>query len=451
MIAAENTPEQSPVVHILWDASHIWGLMAWRAMMSLGLSCRLLKAKDIADGALLGKPEQASLLLVPGGSARRKALALGERGREAVRFFVERGGSYLGFCGGAGLALSHEPKEQGLQICPLRRAVYAERLHHLISGHVLARMRAENEFVPPGLLRKGVRQGCLSLPVWWPGRFEMENGGSAAVSVLADYSEPDRDFCIADMSFRRIPKHIFAHWQEVYGVNLSADFLAGQPLAVSGRYGLGRYALSYSHLETPHSPEANAWLAAVVGVLVPAKPACTLVRQWDLRRVRPSWPDTRENAPLLSALRRSHALLRLALQHRLFFVRTPWLAGWRAGLPGAALNSLHAALCTAASLVPSEAALEYWHTARKGFTRAADLFFPGAEGWLLAFRLAQTLVSSLPRAVDRRGLDEQQAALFGQPMQGGGLLEELIAPAEELVYLSHSTAPPPGHFRGEMP
>ncbi|MDR2055284.1 MAG: hypothetical protein LBQ10_05385 [Desulfovibrio sp.] len=414
--------------------------MAWRAMNSLGMPCRLIKAKDIADGAFLGKPDHAPLLLAPGGNARRKALALGEKGLEAVRSFVEHGGNYLGFCGGAGLALSHRQRTHGLHICPLRRAACSERLHHLISGHVLARIEQGDEFDPPvSPLRgrgKGRQPKCLSLPVWWPGRFDATGERSPDVSVLATYSAPDRDFCIVDMPLRRIPQHIFALWQEMYGVDFSADFLAGQPHVLSGRYGKGRYVLSYSHLETPLSPEANAWLASMLRALTGAYPARGLVGQWDLRRNAAVWPDTKENAPLLSALRRSHGLLRLAVRHRLFFARTPWLAGWRAGLPGATLNSLHAALCMAASLAPNEAALEYWHASRARFTRAADLFFAGAEGWLLAFRLAQTLAPFLPKTVDRRGLEDQRTALFGQPMQGGGLLEELLAVAEELVYLA---------------
>mgnify|MGYP002597151385 CR=1 FL=1 len=75
---------------ILWDASHIWGLMAWRAVRALGLPCRLVKGQEIAEGAYLGKPGGVSpnggpqqsgagvrLLLVPGGNARLKAAALG--------------------------------------------------------------------------------------------------------------------------------------------------------------------------------------------------------------------------------------------------------------------------------------------------------------------------------------------------------------------------------------
>ena len=66
-------------VCILWDASHIWGLMVWRALCALGLPCRLVKGQDIANGALFRKPcpqgtpgkerGAAPLLLVPGGNA----------------------------------------------------------------------------------------------------------------------------------------------------------------------------------------------------------------------------------------------------------------------------------------------------------------------------------------------------------------------------------------------
>ena len=139
-------------VCILWDASHIWGLMVWRALCALGLPCRLVKGQDIANGALFRKPcpqgtpgkaqEAAPLLLVPGGNARLKARALGEKGRQAVRDYLAEGGRYLGFCGGAGLALSQHRSQDGLGLCPWGRAPYPERLHHLISGHAHMRVRS---------------------------------------------------------------------------------------------------------------------------------------------------------------------------------------------------------------------------------------------------------------------------------------------------------------------
>ena len=72
--------------------------MVWRALCALGRPCRLDKGQDIATGALFRKPcpqgtpgkerGAAPLLLVPGGNARLKARALGEKGRQAVRDYL---------------------------------------------------------------------------------------------------------------------------------------------------------------------------------------------------------------------------------------------------------------------------------------------------------------------------------------------------------------------------
>lgn len=55
---------------------------------------------DIAGGAL----EQFDVLIVPGGSGSKQAAALGGDGCRAIVEFVEGGGGYVGFCGGAYLA-----------------------------------------------------------------------------------------------------------------------------------------------------------------------------------------------------------------------------------------------------------------------------------------------------------------------------------------------------------
>ena len=59
-------------IAIFWDASQLWGLLVWRAAEAFGLPYRLVKAKEIAQGALSDK---TSLLLVPGGTARHKSAA----------------------------------------------------------------------------------------------------------------------------------------------------------------------------------------------------------------------------------------------------------------------------------------------------------------------------------------------------------------------------------------
>ena len=99
--------------------------------------------------------------------------------------------------------------------------------------------------------------------------------------------------------------------------------------------------------------------------------------------------------------------------------------------------------CTVVSLAPTQAAQDFWDTARPRFAKLMRLFQVGAEGYLLACRLAETLAPSLPEAVDKRGLNNQREALFGHAMHGGGLVEELLIIVEELIYLSQDY-PPPG-------
>lgn len=103
-------------------------------------------ARFFASHARRARParngERPRSCLSPAGNARLKARALGEKGRQAVRDYLAEGGRYLGFCGGAGLALSQHRSQDGLGLCPWGRAPYPERLHHLISGHAHMRVRS---------------------------------------------------------------------------------------------------------------------------------------------------------------------------------------------------------------------------------------------------------------------------------------------------------------------
>ena len=53
-----------------------------------------------------GTLDHFDLVIFPGGIGSKEATALGEKGRQAVRQFVERGGGYLGICAGAYLCTS---------------------------------------------------------------------------------------------------------------------------------------------------------------------------------------------------------------------------------------------------------------------------------------------------------------------------------------------------------
>lgn len=412
------------MIAILWDASHIWGYLLLHAVRSTGIPFRVLKGLDIAQTGLSGK-----MLMVPGGSARRKAEALGTAGMEEVRRFVQKGGHYAGFCGGAGLALAGS-----LGLCPWNRDGMADRLQHLVSGHFSCSLAEGHPLVPSDLAGK-----TALLPVWWPGRFnEPENADG--VEVLARYRAPGPDLYVADLPYASMPSDILAEWNAMYGVTLRPSLLDGRPCVVSGNYGKGSWLLSYSHLETPTdfpgSEQAGAWLLHILRSWCDPSLTMTALPELSFDALPVLWEDE----VLLSAKARLQKLIALAGELGLLFPRNRWLLGWRSGVPGAQFNSLNAALSTTLSLPPDERRLHIWKEKRNDFEKAFALFAQGARSWLLARRLADTLADSAPGMLPRELLVDQRSALFGSPMFGGGLSEQLLDMLEDLVCSSSCPA-----------
>ena len=85
------------------------------------------------------------------------------------------------------------------------------------------------------------------------------------------------------------------------------------------------------------------------------------------------------------------------------------------------------------SLPPDDRRLRLWSERRQEFEKAFTLFSQGARSWLLARRLADTLADSAPGMLPRELLVDQRRALFGSPMFGGGLSEQLLNDLEALV------------------
>lgn len=205
-------------------------------------------------------------------------------------------------------------------------------------------------------------------------------------------------------------------------------FLNGQPCALHGRYGKGSYTLSYSHLETPGSPDANRWFAHILRTLAGFEPRADTVPAWRPGEMPVFWNDP----DLLEARRGMGELIRLGLAHDLLFERAPWLTGWRSGVPGSGLNALFMGLCVLTGVSPSPEAETFWAAQRIRFGETFAVFRQGVEGLLLGLRLATIMPEEVPRKI----LAEQRLALFGSAMQGGGLYKELMDMVDELLFLS---------------
>jgi hypothetical protein len=253
------------------------------------------------------------------------------------------------------------------------------------------------------------------------------------VEILAAYLYPAGDVWLADLPLPALPPGTLASWEAMYGVSFRPDELSGQPCIVRNAYGQGSCILSYSHLETPDSPAANRWLAHLLTALTGRAPERDACPSWELAGLPVRWDE-----PVFNELRAYlNQLAHVGCEHNLLFTRTPWLWGWRMGIPGAALNNFFAALCSVQSLQPNDAAYAYWEKNKALFAQKSGLFQKSAEQYLLAERLTVTLTGVLSQAVDRRILDMQREALFGHPMEGGGLYEELTDMLEELFFLVH--------------
>ena len=77
---------------------------------SKGFDVRKITADQIRAGAL----KDVDVLIHPGGAASKQSSTLGEKGREAVKRFVEGGGGFIGICAGAYLASAEYPWSLGL-------------------------------------------------------------------------------------------------------------------------------------------------------------------------------------------------------------------------------------------------------------------------------------------------------------------------------------------------
>jgi hypothetical protein len=315
---------------------------------------RLLSASEICEDCL----DAFRILIVPGGWAAHKVRVLGETGRQKIAGFIDEGGSYIGFCGGAGLALSSPP---ALYLTPIRRMPLSERLPS-----------ASGEIHISGALSHPAWENLparIPVSVWWPSQFRLDPGCQAA--CLASYADPGVGFQVADL--RVCDTRESAGWkqlEEAYGINLDPARIKGHPAIIEIEKGKGRMVLSYAHLETPGDGWGNRlffnilnYLDDVSGV---STPRC--------EKIVNSSPLTlgakRGPSPLLTRQERSAApsgirypasgiskakqaaedLIAFGEANLLWNWRKPWLLNWRRGIRGFEYGTLYVMLCHMAEL-----------------------------------------------------------------------------------------------------
>ena len=406
--------------YLLWDESHLWAVMLTRALRELDIPFEVIDSEKINKGVLDQKIPAG--LLVPGGWARLKAESLGTAGIENIRSYIRSGGKYLGICGGAGLALKSTSKCPSLDLCPWERKPIKDRLPNF-SGHILCGVEQN----PGGKCQK------LFLPVWWPSQFKPHPDPLRTVSVMARYLNPGNDFWSSDLNMSQVESSDIKKWEDVYGINLSPAFLTEDPCIIRGSFGQGEYILSYSHLETPDSPQANQLLSSILnGWLNTSTPGLRekSVSVWNLKKTVPCWNDE----ILLWAREKLDEIISLGESQFLLFWRTPWLLGWRRGIPGSLVNFLYAMICRAQESRPGNEVEEFWSSEKKHFQVDMEIFSEELKRYLSQERLAIAMTQSSPESSSDKALQRQKQKLFGSFPGYGGLYGKLIRRLDQLVF-----------------
>ncbi len=399
---------------VLWDESYLWGLIAHRTFTGLRVDFRLVSAADVRAGALDG----CHVLFVPGGWAGDKMRALGAEGAAAIRDFVHGGGSYLGFCGGAGLALAHA---DGLGLAPVSRLSSRQRLPSF-SGNIEL-LHAE----PAHPLWQGIGDGT-PFHAWWPGQFAID-GNEQGITVLATYGRPGFDAFVTDLPVSEGMQ--WDAWEERYGIDLDPGRIAGEPAVIETSHGRGKVILSYIHFETPGDKAGYRVLLNILRYLAGGREVAggPVFRRHAAARSRRSdvEPDAEAVAAAADMAATARSFYRFGHEHLLWYRRRDWLLQWRRGVRGTEYSTLEAMLKEIAEV--GELAGGYdpeSNRALKSLVAEVESFYADARRLLMRERLAMTRGPLSPLRCEDQDIQELRRELFSTDRRCGGRYRRLL-------------------------
>lgn len=413
-------------VALFWDSSYLWGLIACRTFRGLGIDFDLLSAADIRGGGLTGY----DVVCVPGGWASDKFAALGDEGAAAVRAFVAAGGGYLGVCGGAGLALSHD---SGLGLAAFGRLPTSSRLPSL-SGRIS--LGHEDAAHP---MWHDIAAGT-SFHAWWPGQFALNP--DAAVQVLATYGEPQAGSFVTDLPLG--PTYDWAAWEHSYGINLNPDRITGEPAVVQLAYGKGTVLLSYLHFETPGDADGHRVLLNLIRHLAGGKaasrapitghdevvPAGTNINPAGTAR---HLSDAAATAWELE--RQARDFIAFGQQNFLWYWRNEWLLQWRRGVKGIEYSTLYGMLTELRRLTQKyDSSLDQETSDRvSALPKLITPFLRDARDLIMRERFAMSHGPISPLKSDDARINSLRDTLFSSSKRCGGLYEEILTRIDSLL------------------
>ncbi len=378
----------------------------------------LVNGKEIATGCL----DRYRVLVVPGGWASHKVRALGEAGSTLLKQFLQNGGSYLGFCGGAGLALASPPS---LGLVPQKRMSLSERLPNA-SGQIWI------QGAPGHPIWDGLPEALL-VSIWWPAQFAKESIEDCL--CLATYRAPGEDFWVADLPLTDLQDAsvVWKEWEKVYGINLAPARLLGHPAMIEVGAGKGRLILSYPHLDTPGDTGANGLFLRCLQYLDESAGKHRVANSLEVSEpVEPSTPPGPETlGHIRRAAKEVDALIAFGERHLLWTWRLPWLLNWRRGFRGLEYGTLAVVMAHLLDRIgrlccDGTGQVDQWvETARKT-ERGVVHFCRLARNLLIEEKLATQTTNLTKLGKVNATVDELRGQLFGNRMNHGGLCRVLF-------------------------
>ncbi|MGE5808037.1 MAG: BPL-N domain-containing protein [Nitrospirota bacterium] len=421
-----DLPERHGRTALLWDESFLWGVMARKALHARGLAFEMIRAKDVRDGRL----HDYSLLFVPGGWASNKIKALGNDGIEEIKRFVREGGSYLGFCGGAGLATMDGIGLVGVRRRPTRERVpsFSGRIGLNITGHPLWEGLRNSELqTEPAPERINGGNSLLVFQAWWPSQLVVEDG---IATVLASYGEAMPDSFSSDVNVG--DAEALKKWpdlERIYQINLDPKRLRGEPAVIEGSFGKGRVVLSLVHFDTPGDANGQAVLENIwkyLGGKIAVKDAGYTICDEEKLELRALHRNASRPESIVSEMEcMVKAIVELGCRNFLWFWRNSMLLQWRRGVRGLEYCTLFIMMKELAEALRAGAA----SCTLSDLERIRGLLLPFADKakrLLLMERYAMQNGHITYEKCDDPGIQLIREELFSRSKSYGGLFKRLL-------------------------
>ncbi len=407
----------------LWDESFLWGLMAYKALKGQGLPFELIRAEDIKEGKL----DRYKMLFVPGGWASNKSRALEEAGLEAVRDFVTKGGSYLGFCGGAGLATK---TKGGIGLLNVKRRPTKERVPSF-SGKIELNLKSHP--IWDGLELR-TQNSELFFHAWWPSQLIVEDND---VEVLATYGNALSDSFSSDLNVGDVKLNgDWAAMENIYKINLDPERLLNEPSVIEGTYGKGKVFLSLVHFDTPDDLNGQQVLVNLWEYL-----SGSSIEQSGKRKAKNKYDtdlNIDEPATLCTTLYALCAeLMLLGERNFLWFRRNPMLFQWRRGVRGLEYNTLYIMMKEIAEIISNGSREHSAKSIEERLERIKAVLVPFAEKakrLLVLERHAMQRGHITYEKCDDTKIQEIRFELFSDSKSHGGMFKELLDEMDKLLF-----------------